>query len=298
MKAIKIGERNYSFVGISEGDSYWNGLRDGADDFLHRFCKSNLRPDDIVLDIGANIGVTAAILSQHVPQGHVYAFEPGRQVFHALKSNIDANALTNVTPLNMAVSDKAGTVQFAENSAWGHISDRGMPVEATTIDEFVKRHSLKRIDFIKIDVEGFEQCVLEGAATTLSCFSPLIYMEFNSWCLLAHRDTHPFDFARWLFSRFRDIYLVDRHNHGALRKLEQDELERFVHDNIVRNGCVDDIVLTNSTERIIQPSATISELTSPAKRYLIKPNKKTRRRVRDVALGLVIGFAIGYFAHY
>ena len=78
MKAIKIGERNYSFVGISEGDSYWNGLRNGADDFLHRFCKSNLRPDDIALDIGANIGVTAAILSQHVPQGYVYAFEPGK----------------------------------------------------------------------------------------------------------------------------------------------------------------------------------------------------------------------------
>lgn len=128
-------------------------------------------PKSIVLDIGANIGVTVRIFARHA--AHVHAFEPAPRALRLLVAN--TKSLQNVTVHAVAVSDKLGTVRFEERqkldtSSMGTSSD-GIEVPAVTID------SLGLVpDVIKIDVEGFEQLVLKGATETLK-HGPTIVFE-------------------------------------------------------------------------------------------------------------------------
>jgi FkbM family methyltransferase len=247
---IKLGKCRVSLTGVSDTDPYVTGLRDGADNQFAAFCAQYVRPADIALDIGANIGVTCTLLSQYLPEGHVYAFEPGPSVFRALDRNIKINELRNVSAFNIAVSDRVGVVQFVENSAWGHICNSGTAVQATSVDQFVAALRLPRVDVIKIDVEGFEQSVLAGAADTLARWEPVVFLEFNSWCLLAHAKVNPLDFLEWLFRRFEHVYFV-RKTDGSIERITPDGILSFVHDNMMHRHCVDDMVVTNNAGRIL-----------------------------------------------
>lgn len=184
MKNIRLGKRRYSLVAPSENDHYFSTLGDGCDDPFDSLCDALISdPATSALDIGANLGTTAAILSQHLPQGRVYAFEPGPAIFKALQTNLASNGLDNVTPLNLAVGETPGSFRFHENSAYGHLTEdsSGTEVTATTVDDFVQKIQFASLDFIKIDVEGFEQSVLKGAAETIAKYDPIIQIEFNCW---------------------------------------------------------------------------------------------------------------------
>jgi FkbM family methyltransferase len=131
----------------------------------------NWRSNSIVLDIGANIGVTARIFARKA--AHVHAFEPAPRALPLLVAN--TKSLHNVTVHAVAVSDKLGTVRFEERKKLDTSSiasnSAGIEVAAVTID------SLGLLpDVIKIDVEGFEQLVLKGATETLK-HGPTIVFE-------------------------------------------------------------------------------------------------------------------------
>lgn len=235
-------------VGSGDSDRYFDALADGIHDDLDRICAALLiDPEGVVLDVGANIGTTSAIFSQHVPEGQVYAFEPGPNAFAALEANIAANGLSNVKPINLAVCAKPGTVRFVENSAYGHITadGSGSDVASGTIDDFVASRALKRVDLIKIDVEGFERDVLAGAAETIEKFAPVIYMEFNLWCLLAFAKSDPIEFAESLVRKFRFVFAIDALQPEKARRIEAGQAARFVHDRLVGNGCIEDLIATN-----------------------------------------------------
>ena len=74
----------------------------------------HLEPDDVVLDVGAHIGVIASLAARMVPQGHVHAFEASAQNFDYLQRNLAANGLTNVTAERVAVYD--GSIDHLELS--------------------------------------------------------------------------------------------------------------------------------------------------------------------------------------
>jgi FkbM family methyltransferase len=120
----------------------------------------------IVLDIGANIGVTAVIFAARAKQ--VHAFEPSPRALRLLR----LNAGPNVTVHPVALSDKAGTVEFEETGMldMSHFG-KGISVPCLTLDELGIVP-----DVIKIDVEGAEHLVLKGATKTLA-HSPVIFFE-------------------------------------------------------------------------------------------------------------------------
>jgi FkbM family methyltransferase len=254
MKSVRIGNRMITIGGASDSDPYFLGIVDGAEGPFAAFCELYLREDDVALDVGANIGITAALLSQRLHRGRIHAFEPAATVFSALERNIAANQLINVTAHNLALSDKSGHVNFNDSSAYGHIStdESGHRVRAATVDEVVAELGLQRLDFIKIDVEGFEEAVLKGAASTIKRFQPVIYLEFNSWCLTAYSTTNPVQFAKWLLDTFATVNVVVKGGaaDGLLRHLERSDAIAFAHDNMVRNGCVDDLVVANDAARL------------------------------------------------
>jgi len=135
---------------------------------------------DIVFDIGAYVGDTALWFSKAVgPQGKVYAFEPEPSNFAKLKANLERNKVTNVIPLQLALSETEGEMQVASAAGLSVITQAGtgLSVKVTTIDKFVEANKLPRVDFIKMDVEGHELKVLKGAHETIGAFKPSLALS-------------------------------------------------------------------------------------------------------------------------
>ncbi len=135
---------------------------------------------DIVLDTGAYVGDTALWFSKAVgPQGKVYAFEPEPGNFAKLKANLERNKVTNVIPLQLAVSETKGELQVTSsaNSSVITQTSTGTSVKVTTIDKFLEANKLPRVDFIKMDVEGHELKVLAGASGTIRTFKPSLALS-------------------------------------------------------------------------------------------------------------------------
>jgi len=250
-RSFKLGGERVFVDGVSDSDVYFQAMGDGVEDAFYNFCRRHLPPTAIAIDVGANIGITSAILSQCLPAGHVYAFEPAATVFPILQHNVRRNGLANVTISNMAVSDKVGTAHFHDQSAYGHIvRDGGHVVNTTTIDELVYSEGLATIDFVKIDVEGFEPSVLAGGAQVIARHSPLIYMEFNPACLAQHSGTDPFEFMAWILANFSHVYAADPSQPALVRELDKDDAADFLRRNMVRPEFLVDLAITNNPTRL------------------------------------------------
>lgn len=146
--------------------------------------KRIFRNCSVVLDVGANIGQTALLASQYADR--VYAFEPLPSAMHRLRENIALNNITNIFTYEVAVGSKDGRAHIQEppesNSGLGKIGALGINVPITTLDTFVKDNYLKKIDLIKLDIEGGELEALKGAVDTLKKFKPIVILEMNAGC--------------------------------------------------------------------------------------------------------------------
>lgn len=169
-----------------------------------KFIKKLTRPGMTVLDIGANIGYYSVILGKSVGEnGKVYAFEPEPTNFQFLERNIGANSLSHVKAYRLALANKPGILSF-----YLHESNKGkhslidyqkntecIKVEATTVDSFITKHGIRKIDLIKIDVEGAEPMVFEGMKETLAKHRPIIFTEYFPYAIRSSgRD--PLNFLR------------------------------------------------------------------------------------------------------
>ncbi len=155
-----------------------------------KFLKNNLGNGDVFLDIGANVGCYSLIASKIVgPEGQVHSFEPVLNVFERLQLNIQLNQLKNIIANRVAVFEKPGTLELfvsaKENagmsSIFHHDTESGNieQVESITIDGYVEKMNIEKIDMIKIDIEGAELFALKGMRKTLLRFHPVIIMELS-----------------------------------------------------------------------------------------------------------------------
>lgn len=159
---------------------------------LHLFSQ-RLQVGDVVLDIGANIGLFSLLGAKVVgSQGKVFAFEPSQKTFDALNRNIQLNNFQNITPVKLALSDVNGVISLGdvENDAYNFIDIKAKNNTPTTeqvpmlrLDDWVKTANIARVNFIKIDIEGAELLCFKGAAETLRHHRPTIIMECDErWC--------------------------------------------------------------------------------------------------------------------
>lgn len=210
-----IGGKHYR---IESDDNYLDHIRGVFEPHMVQLFDSLVRPSDTVLDIGANIGCTSILFGSRARQ--VVSFEPSPTTFAFLKKNLDAAGLHNVTPLNLGLGKTAGRFELtfsANNRSGGFVSNKtqasaGHQVEAIEIaqgDTFVKGAHLDGVDFIKIDVEGFERDVIEGLRDTLSTCEPTVTLELNHWCLNVFQRIPIPDFFDFLRGVFPYLYAVD-----------------------------------------------------------------------------------------
>jgi FkbM family methyltransferase len=129
------------------------------------------RPGETVIDVGAHIGFYTVQCARLVGKtGTVIAIEPDPRNFTLLMRNIRLNRLSNVIALNLALGAINGFVSFSlcQDPGSSQVSDSGrIQVKVRRLDDVLMELKIKKIDWIKIDVEGYEMEVLKGAINTL-----------------------------------------------------------------------------------------------------------------------------------
>jgi len=128
---------------------------------------------DWVFDIGGCFGETSFWFSRLVGEnGKIFCFEPVPENYKVLEENLRTNRVENIVPVQMAVGDFTGEVQIFGEGGSAAISETGSIVPCITIDEFVSRLRVEKVDMIKMDIEGSELKAIKGAAETLKRFKP------------------------------------------------------------------------------------------------------------------------------
>ena len=178
----RLAEAAYDFAlrwnGIAIGFKGHHGLSYAEERFLQR-CLPGIGAG-VLFDVGANSGSYTLVLRRFSPNSMIHAFEPHPRTFAILQQR---TAAPGTTLVNMALSDQPGMMQlhdFAENDGSTQASlaveavsifdgaTVSHPVEVTTIDDYLARTGIAKIDLLKIDTEGFDINVLRGARSALA----------------------------------------------------------------------------------------------------------------------------------
>jgi FkbM family methyltransferase len=152
----------------------------------------HVKPDMTAFDIGANIGYFTLLMAQLVgPNGCVFAFEPNPIMYSQLKSNIAINPQLEdgrIRAFPVALGKEKGLSSFfcpiLGHEGVGGLKDvqrapvnKIINVDVETLDNFTMKHNVKRLDFLKIDVEGGEYDVFKGSEYVLRELRPIILFE-------------------------------------------------------------------------------------------------------------------------
>ena len=150
-----------------------------------------IKPGDVVLDVGAHIGSFTLKAAKEVgAEGRVVSFEPSSENFKLLTLNVGSNHYTNAKVFNVAVGSEPGTAKLhlgnrrGTNSLLSDASEEQIGIEKVdirTLDSVADELKLNKVNFMKIDVEGFELEVLKGARNILSSSHPSIAMETHDF---------------------------------------------------------------------------------------------------------------------
>ncbi len=154
--------------------------------------RSLLKPDSVVVDVGANIGTFTLPISTFAgDRGTVLAIEGSPTMGRYLTANVRANNLRNVILENCVVADRenqgidfyeAPTDHFGMGSLAPQFSSRPIRTPSTTLDALILKHNLGHVDIVKVDVEGYEAPVFRGAQKLFSSErAPIVFFEFTDW---------------------------------------------------------------------------------------------------------------------
>lgn len=160
------------------------GLKDDAHDVLFRMCNEG----NVVFDVGTNIGSVLMNIAKRVGvNGKVFGFEPDPTNYQRCMSNLNLNTFKNINVLHSGLGEKKSNgylkVGVKDNRGMNRVeknkSDNSVNIALTTMDDFVSENNIKRLDLIKMDVEGYEYNVLKGAQKTIAFLRPKMFIEIN-----------------------------------------------------------------------------------------------------------------------
>jgi FkbM family methyltransferase len=206
----------------------YKAFKEKQDAFEISLMKKYIHKGDTVLDIGANIGFYAEILSDIVGEhGKVHCFEPDTINFNHLQNR--CKKLSNVTVNNKAVSEKTETIKIYTSKQLNvdHRTykpdeyDQEIEIEAIAIDEYLKS---KPVNFIKMDIQGFEMSAVKGMTRTLQ--SPDLKMLSEFWPYgMRKAGTSVLEYFKFLKQYDFTIYLIENHH---LVELTEENVKTFM----------------------------------------------------------------------
>jgi FkbM family methyltransferase len=182
---------------------YGDTIVSGEDFFvkkvLHRLvlCSRNA----ILFDVGANVGDYSIALAGHFNEAKIYSFEPNPETFNQLKRN--TVTIANIMPINFGLGNAEKSTEiftYEDDSISQHASVfanvltdlhkakrvKNFSINITSIDRFCKKNEIDKIDFLKIDTEGFEFEILKGASQMIKSGSiHVIQFEFNEMNIIS-----------------------------------------------------------------------------------------------------------------
>ena len=186
--------------------------------------KKLVKEGDYCLDIGGSFGWYTVLLSQIVGEhGKVFSFEPVRQNFESHVNNIELNNCNNVISNNLAVGEIGGEIKIylSDIDTSGSLKLRKynnnyevQNVKIIRLDDYFKGYNIKRLDFIKIDIEGAELGAFKGAENILKNHKPTLFVEIqrHSTELFGYE---PIDIFCYLYDFGYESFVI---NNGRLEK--------------------------------------------------------------------------------
>jgi FkbM family methyltransferase len=141
-----------------------------------------------IVEAGANIGYLSLNFAKRCPDGNVFCFEPDSENFRNLEENVRLNKFNNVTLFKNALGHSSYEAEifrlYESNPGANRILSKGQiqnveseMVMVRSLDEIDSHDPFPKIDLIKIDVEGFELFVLQGASSLISKWRPILFVE-------------------------------------------------------------------------------------------------------------------------
>lgn len=234
---ILIDGKSYS---VESDDIYLSQIGTDFEPHMVSLFKKLISKTDNVVDVGANVGLTSMLFSSIANK--VVCFEASQSTFQFLTKNIKNNKLSNITPINLGLGneDVATTITFNPNNrAGGFVSDK-LHIKGGHITEQIQLKKMDdvwdfnvRCNFIKLDVEGFEGNVIQGATGVLKTFKPIVVLELNHWCLNAFRRISVPDHFDMLRTVFPVLYAIDTDNTTIKDLHDPDEAYCVMHGHIV-----------------------------------------------------------------
>lgn len=220
--------------------SRWDAMHlETAEGDLWRALPDLIEPNQVIYDVGANIGAFAVRLAHLTgPGGRVYCVEPNPLCIHYMRTNLAANQVTNAEILPTALLDVERETPFAVNygnanlgatdaaAMFGWKGGHRIAVRGRTFDAMVHEHDFAPPEVIKIDVEGAEPLVVAGMAVTLEKHRPRFLIELHglgpTGQTLEQLDRHGYRYRDPSGRIFEDAEAVWRHYGDAVFQLVAD----------------------------------------------------------------------------
>jgi FkbM family methyltransferase len=228
-QSIWINKENHLGQAILE-----KGIYDG--DGVHYIEKILERIDNpICLDIGAHIGNHALVMTKYSKM--VYCFEPDDDSIKILNKNVEENHIRNIKIFPFGLSDKNEELTFYRQGSTfvSSLKKDDSQIESLTCkigDEVIQENHIEKIDFIKIDIEGFEGEALYGLKQSIQHSRPVIIMEWNND--ITREKFKKYGLFNTVFSHYRILAIShNHHKHYWGTKLHSQFL-RFLYRKIFR----------------------------------------------------------------
>ena len=174
---------------LIDADLYYYGAYEKPELCLMRETLRLLPPQPVLIDVGANTGLYSLFAAKHA--GEVHAFEPYPPILPRLRAHISENHLTNVVVHAVGLGEAEAELPFYSppqaNLGTGSFvaelkpenRDEQLTLKVVAGDDYFAKAGITRVDFVKMDIEGFEKSALLGLAETLRRDRPVIVFELT-----------------------------------------------------------------------------------------------------------------------